>query len=554
MYYNTEDLHAARGTTPKKRLPAFRKQEDNSLKHNTKTGKHGAGSYHIHEKDGKHHLSFVPKDGGTAQYVGGHEDIRELKRMVAEFKGVETKDAKPKEKKDQYNTHATVIVHHPGEEYERHEIYTTGEEAEMTGRSDQLNKHEGKRAYVIPLPPGKKSGDILDPADIKPREYTDEEQIATQHPGFANAQNKEEFLRGWKEAKDAVRSGQSSDDVLSGISTDVSSGGWNDYLSGGQAGVSHLIELEEEAEAEAIDAGIDGNKLVSNPLFELSGDKRHDPDQRKIATGLGKTNAKPLTRSQEPAKEFGVDTRQTFKENETHDSRQDRLNQERLGITSTKKKDLNPEPGKKLKRDFSPVRTFFLSHPNVANLPEDKKAEISRALDDAETIYQDTRSIPEFQRKIAHLNTGEETLYQSTIRTLLVTPKETFGTKKTGKVKPTGVRSSRAGSSRIMSKPLQVQRINVDLVNAGLDPETNDVDSLIDDTLSLRENRTNVAKQLGYTYSARSKKEAKEAAIHHQCISAQERCESGKDPVACSEYVAGGCEKTYGVVQPVIPV
>ena len=85
IYYMTEDVHAARGTTPQKRLPAFRKQEDNSLRHRTKTGEHGPGSYFIREKEGQHHLSFVSPEGQEMQ-LGSHADIRELKKQVDKFK------------------------------------------------------------------------------------------------------------------------------------------------------------------------------------------------------------------------------------------------------------------------------------------------------------------------------------------------------------------------------------------------------------------------------------------------------------------------------------
>ena len=88
IYYMTEDVHAARGTTPQKRLPAFRKQEDNSLRHRTKTGEHGPGSYFIREKEGQHHLSFVSPEGQEMQ-LGSHADIRELKKQVDKFKGKE---------------------------------------------------------------------------------------------------------------------------------------------------------------------------------------------------------------------------------------------------------------------------------------------------------------------------------------------------------------------------------------------------------------------------------------------------------------------------------
>lgn len=87
-YYNTEELHAARGTTPKKRLPAFRKQDSGMLVHNTKTGTHGPGSYHIRSDEKGHHLSFTSKTG-ESQSLGSHADLKELKKMVGGFKAGE---------------------------------------------------------------------------------------------------------------------------------------------------------------------------------------------------------------------------------------------------------------------------------------------------------------------------------------------------------------------------------------------------------------------------------------------------------------------------------
>jgi len=89
-YFLTEELHAARGTEPKKRLPAFRKQEDGSVMHRTKEGEHGPGTYKIKTEGKEHHLTFEGKDG--VKSLGKHGDIKELKRMVAKFKGEEKKE------------------------------------------------------------------------------------------------------------------------------------------------------------------------------------------------------------------------------------------------------------------------------------------------------------------------------------------------------------------------------------------------------------------------------------------------------------------------------
>ncbi|OQA53254.1 MAG: hypothetical protein BWY45_03061 [Euryarchaeota archaeon ADurb.Bin294] len=97
-YYMSEDLKALKESKKKeapkkeeesgekkKRLPAFRKQEDGSVMHRTKDGQHGPGAYRIESKDGEHHLTFEGKDGDVKS-LGKHADIKELKRMVAGFK------------------------------------------------------------------------------------------------------------------------------------------------------------------------------------------------------------------------------------------------------------------------------------------------------------------------------------------------------------------------------------------------------------------------------------------------------------------------------------
>jgi len=98
IYYNTEDLKGVKESKKKeapkkeeesgekkKRLPAFRKQEDGSVMHRTKEGEHGPGAYRIESKDGEHHLTFEGKDGDV-KFLGKHTDIKELKRMVSRFK------------------------------------------------------------------------------------------------------------------------------------------------------------------------------------------------------------------------------------------------------------------------------------------------------------------------------------------------------------------------------------------------------------------------------------------------------------------------------------
>lgn len=103
-YYMSEDLKALKESKKKdkpkeetgekkKRLPAFRKQEDGTVLHRTKEGQHGPGAYRIESKDGEHHLTFEDKNG-FVQSLGRHGDIKELKRMVAGFKEGEKKEPK----------------------------------------------------------------------------------------------------------------------------------------------------------------------------------------------------------------------------------------------------------------------------------------------------------------------------------------------------------------------------------------------------------------------------------------------------------------------------
>ena len=83
-YYMSEDLKALKESKKKdkpkeesgekkKRLPAFRKQEDGSVMHRTKEGQHGPGAYRIESKDGEHHLTFEDKNG-FVQSLGKHGD------------------------------------------------------------------------------------------------------------------------------------------------------------------------------------------------------------------------------------------------------------------------------------------------------------------------------------------------------------------------------------------------------------------------------------------------------------------------------------------------
>jgi len=132
-------------------------------------------------------------------------------------------------------------------------------------------------------------------------------------------------------------------------------------------------------------------------------------------------------------------------------------------------------------------------------------------------------------------------MYESTLNTILQAGDEWYYPEKV----ENSVKKQKA-KTKTSAHSLTELRIKQDMVNAGLDPESHDVSSLIDKTLNYRENRANVAKQLGYTYTQKDKKEAQQRADHHQCIQAQERCEVHGDDEACLQYHTMGCHKTYG--------
>jgi hypothetical protein len=185
------------------------------------------------------------------------------------------------------------------------------------------------------------------------------------------------------------------------------------------------------------------------------------------------------------------------------------------------------------------------------------------ALNDAEALLDSSDSYDSFLKKLifkreqtgreeglSSPDSGDASYYLKTLNTLQQAPEAWYHEeKKKLKVKPTGLKSTRTGTSRQMAIPLQKMKIQQDMVNAGLDPEEHDIESMIDSSLSFRENRDIVARQLGYSYSARKKKEVQELTRHSQCLEAQEKCEVKGDPEACSEYVSSGCHKTYGALE-----
>ncbi len=183
-YYMSEDLKALKESKKKdkpkeesgekkKRLPAFRKQEDGTVLHRTKDGEHGPGAYRIESTDGEHHLTFEGKDGDVKS-LGKHTDIKELKRMVAGFKGGE----KEKVKEDSFRD---IIPEERRAEYD------------------------------------------------KERRVTEEAQS---HPGYSIASDKGKFLTGFKHAKESLErneKGYSPQDMLDFANSEH---GQDDYGAG----------------------------------------------------------------------------------------------------------------------------------------------------------------------------------------------------------------------------------------------------------------------------------------------------------------------------------
>jgi len=132
-------------------------------------------------------------------------------------------------------------------------------------------------------------------------------------------------------------------------------------------------------------------------------------------------------------------------------------------------------------------------------------------------------------------------MYETTLNTILRAGNEWYHPEK----KEAAVKKQRA-KTKTSAHSLAELQIKKDMVSAGLDPEAHDLTSMIDPTLNYRENRANVAQQLGYSYRKKDKTEAKQRADHTQCIQAQERCEVHGDDGACLEYMTMGCHKTYG--------
>jgi len=366
-YYMTEDVHAANGTEPKKRLPAFRKQEDGSVMHRTKAGEHGPGAYRIELKDGEHHLTFEGKDGDVKS-LGKHGDIKELKRMVAGFKGGEKKEApiEPKQKdaalesepveprsvKDQKATvrrRKEAETQQPGFTAKLGRGYTIGWSGNQFQRVEVTDPDTNETSVY----------------DIKMREGTRGKQLFTKTEAKAEAirlatERKEKgsdaIIQGISDKMHEQKTKPSAPLAQQAIDKHIASNKEKniDRLVFARSGDSYLTSTGETVPANKLEQNVNRlsiehgkyvdvleqvnkqgdlghTRTISTPGAEdkpfSSGDKRHDPDQKKIATGLGETTKK---KAKESVAEFGVDTRQKIKEIAEKKTRQDRLSQNRL--------------------------------------------------------------------------------------------------------------------------------------------------------------------------------------------------------------------------------
>lgn len=101
-----------------------------------------------------------------------------------------------------------------------------------------------------------------------------------------------------------------------------------------------------------------------------------------------------------------------------------------------------------------------------------------------------------------------------------------------------------------MNRNLQMQRIRQDLVRAGYDPETVDVYALVDERLTLPENRKNVAKMYRYSVQkAPGAREQKRRADEGWCDSLRHQCEIKGDPESCRMYGRDRCAPVTGPIE-----
>lgn len=101
-----------------------------------------------------------------------------------------------------------------------------------------------------------------------------------------------------------------------------------------------------------------------------------------------------------------------------------------------------------------------------------------------------------------------------------------------------------------MNRALQVRKIREDLVRNGYDPELVDVAALVDGTLSLPENRKNVAQQLRYKLGKQpSARTVKKRANVDYCDDLRHRCEVKGSKDACQEYGRTRCSSVTGKIE-----
>jgi len=106
-YYLSEELHAARGTTPQKRLPYFR-HDGEHLSHKVKGGSHGPGKYVIHHDNRGYHLSHHHENGTithlhTSTHSNALHAMKELKGHVQGYKeGKKPKEPAPEKPRRTY--------------------------------------------------------------------------------------------------------------------------------------------------------------------------------------------------------------------------------------------------------------------------------------------------------------------------------------------------------------------------------------------------------------------------------------------------------------------
>lgn len=100
-----------------------------------------------------------------------------------------------------------------------------------------------------------------------------------------------------------------------------------------------------------------------------------------------------------------------------------------------------------------------------------------------------------------------------------------------------------------MNRSLQVRTIRADLVRAGYDPETVDVEALVDSTLTLRENRANVAGKLRYKNKGKvSARQQKKRADEGWCDHLRDQCERKGDSASCKSYGRDKCSSVTGKI------